>query len=85
MAMYILIYVTTVMMANVADISISLCDFRAKFSEITAQSVQRALRTLAEPNRNISNAVDVRQELDLRIGKAICVAHPSNTVSVLFR
>ncbi|XP_023711894.1 DNA topoisomerase 3-alpha isoform X2 [Cryptotermes secundus] len=44
--------------------------YRAKFSEITAQSVQRALQTLAEPNRNISNAVDVRQELDLRIGAA---------------
>jgi DNA topoisomerase IA len=58
--------------------------FRAKFSEITAQSVQRALQTLAEPNRNISNAVDVRQELDLRIGKAICVIHPRNTVFVLF-
>ncbi|XP_021921836.1 DNA topoisomerase 3-alpha [Zootermopsis nevadensis] len=44
--------------------------YRAKFSEITAQSVQRALQTLAEPNRNISIAVDVRQELDLRTGAA---------------
>ncbi|KAJ9580304.1 hypothetical protein L9F63_004020 [Diploptera punctata] len=44
--------------------------YRAKFSEITAQSVYRAIQTLGEPNRNISNAVDVRQELDLRIGAA---------------
>ena len=46
--------------------------FRAKFSEITACSVQRALQTLAEPNKNVSDAVDVRQELDLRIGKTLC-------------
>jgi DNA topoisomerase IA len=56
----------------------SLHNFRAKFSEITAQSVQRALQTLAEPNRNISNAVEVRQELDLRIGKTTCITHPRN-------
>ncbi|PSN32683.1 DNA topoisomerase 3-alpha [Blattella germanica] len=43
---------------------------QAKFSEITARSAYRALQTLVEPNRNISNAVDVRQELDLRIGAA---------------
>jgi flagellar motor switch/type III secretory pathway protein FliN len=45
--------------------------FRAKFSEITARSVQRALQTLAEPNKNINDAVEVRQELDLRIGKTL--------------
>ncbi|XP_045535738.1 DNA topoisomerase 3-alpha [Papilio machaon] len=44
--------------------------FRAKFSEITSVSVRRALQNLEQPNRNISNAVDVRQELDLRIGAA---------------
>uniref|UniRef100_A0A8C5EA37 DNA topoisomerase n=1 Tax=Gouania willdenowi TaxID=441366 RepID=A0A8C5EA37_GOUWI len=42
--------------------------FRAKFSEITPNSIRRACETLAEPNVNISDAVDVRQELDLRIG-----------------
>lgn len=42
--------------------------YRARFSEITAASVMRALNTLERPNKNISNAVDVRQELDLRIG-----------------
>ncbi|XP_013142940.1 PREDICTED: DNA topoisomerase 3-alpha [Papilio polytes] len=44
--------------------------YRAKFSEITSVSVNRALQNLEQPNRNISNAVDVRQELDLRIGAA---------------
>lgn len=43
--------------------------FRAKFSEITPNSIRRACETLTEPNANISDAVDVRQELDLRIGK----------------
>ncbi|XP_068606461.1 DNA topoisomerase 3-alpha [Brachionichthys hirsutus] len=42
--------------------------FRAKFSEITPNSIQRACETLTEPDSNISDAVDVRQELDLRIG-----------------
>ena len=41
---------------------------RAKFSEITAVSMQRAMQTLAEPDVLTSNAVDVRGELDLRIG-----------------
>ncbi|CAJ1075858.1 DNA topoisomerase 3-alpha [Xyrichtys novacula] len=42
--------------------------FRAKFSEITQRSISRACETLNEPDANISDAVDVRQELDLRIG-----------------
>nr|XP_020443489.1 DNA topoisomerase 3-alpha isoform X1 [Monopterus albus] len=42
--------------------------FRAKFSEITPNSIRRACETLTEPDLNISDAVDVRQELDLRIG-----------------
>nr|XP_015800866.2 DNA topoisomerase 3-alpha [Nothobranchius furzeri] len=42
--------------------------FRAKFSEITPNSIQRACETLTEPDSNVSDAVDVRQELDLRIG-----------------
>ena len=44
--------------------------FRAKFSEITMQSVTRAMQNLEAPNKNVSDAVDVRQELDLRIGAA---------------
>ncbi|XP_061568007.1 DNA topoisomerase 3-alpha [Cololabis saira] len=42
--------------------------FRAKFSEITPGSIRRACETLIEPDANVSDAVDVRQELDLRIG-----------------
>lgn len=42
--------------------------FRAKFSEITPNSIRRACETLTEPDVNVSDAVDVRQELDLRIG-----------------
>ncbi|KAG8230661.1 hypothetical protein J437_LFUL010680 [Ladona fulva] len=42
--------------------------YRAKFSEITGPSVHRAINNLTEPDRRVSNAVDVRQELDLRIG-----------------
>uniref|UniRef100_A0A1B6CJT6 DNA topoisomerase n=1 Tax=Clastoptera arizonana TaxID=38151 RepID=A0A1B6CJT6_9HEMI len=44
--------------------------FRAKFSEITAQSARRAMETLGQPNKRVSDAVDVRSELDLRIGAA---------------
>lgn len=43
--------------------------FRARFSEITPNSIRRACETFTEPNINISDAVDVRQELDLRIGR----------------
>ncbi|BES96136.1 DNA topoisomerase [Nesidiocoris tenuis] len=44
--------------------------YRAKFSEITSQSIRRAIANLERPNKNISDAVDVRQQLDLRIGAA---------------
>ncbi|CAG9863370.1 unnamed protein product [Phyllotreta striolata] len=52
------------------DIKPNLRIYRAKFSEITGASIFRALRTLGQPNRNVSDAVDVRQELDLRTGAA---------------
>jgi DNA topoisomerase-3 len=42
--------------------------YRAIFSEITQPSVRRALQGLKRPNKNISDAVDARIELDLRIG-----------------
>ncbi|XP_076865277.1 DNA topoisomerase 3-alpha [Brachyhypopomus gauderio] len=44
--------------------------FRARFSEITPTSIRRACESLTEPDINVSDAVDVRQELDLRIGAA---------------
>ncbi|XP_055682894.1 DNA topoisomerase 3-alpha [Lutzomyia longipalpis] len=44
--------------------------YRAKFSEITPQAVRRALDNLVQPDERQSQAVDVRSELDLRIGAA---------------
>ncbi|XP_021951308.2 DNA topoisomerase 3-alpha [Folsomia candida] len=44
--------------------------FRAKFSEITPTSINRAWASLGPPNKQMSDAVDVRSELDLRIGAA---------------
>lgn len=44
--------------------------YRAVFSEITASSIARSIRDLKRPNRLISDAVEVRKELDLRIGAA---------------
>lgn len=42
--------------------------YRAIFSEITQSSVRRAVQDLKRPNKNVSDAVDARMELDLRIG-----------------
>ncbi|KAH9499590.1 DNA topoisomerase 3-alpha [Bulinus truncatus] len=44
--------------------------YRARFSEITQKSVTRAMNNLTDPDARINDAVDVRQELDLRIGAA---------------
>lgn len=44
--------------------------FRANFSEITSASVRRALNNLGRANKCVSDAVDARMELDLRIGAA---------------
>ncbi|XP_060521487.1 DNA topoisomerase 3-alpha [Cylas formicarius] len=52
------------------DVRPGLRIYRAKFSEITGASVFRALATLGRPDKNVSDAVDVRQELDLRTGAA---------------
>ncbi|XP_064634025.1 DNA topoisomerase 3-alpha-like [Lineus longissimus] len=43
---------------------------RARFSEITPRAIDQACRNLAPPDQNINDAVDVRTELDLRIGAA---------------
>ena len=43
---------------------------RAKFSEITRASMERTIRTLGQPHLLTSQSVEVRSELDLRIGAA---------------
>ncbi|XP_037663946.1 DNA topoisomerase 3-alpha isoform X2 [Choloepus didactylus] len=43
---------------------------RARFSEITPRAVRAACENLTDPDQRVSDAVDVRQELDLRIGAA---------------
>ncbi|KAL7670632.1 hypothetical protein ACOME3_005565 [Neoechinorhynchus agilis] len=48
----------------------SLQIYRARFSEITDQSIHRAISSLSQPERSVSEAVDARKELDLRIGAA---------------
>lgn len=43
---------------------------RARFSQITNQAITRAITHLVEPDRRQHEAVEVRRELDLRIGAA---------------
>ena len=43
---------------------------RARFSQITAQAVNRAINNLVQPDIRQHEAVEVRRELDLRIGAA---------------
>uniref|UniRef100_A0A0R3TMM9 DNA topoisomerase n=1 Tax=Rodentolepis nana TaxID=102285 RepID=A0A0R3TMM9_RODNA len=44
--------------------------FRARFSEITPSAINRAVNNLTTIDERVSQAVDARQELDLRIGAA---------------
>lgn len=44
--------------------------YRARFSEITPQAVARACQNLVDPDPKLNAAVEVRRELDLRIGAA---------------
>ncbi|KAM3178994.1 hypothetical protein ACTXT7_001501 [Hymenolepis weldensis] len=44
--------------------------FRARFSEITPAAINRAVNNLTTIDERVSQAVDTRQELDLRIGAA---------------
>ena len=45
------------------------------------RAVQRACNNLVQPDANISNAVEVRRELDLRI----CILHIYNFVFIIFQ
>lgn len=44
--------------------------YRAHFSAVTESDMRRAMDTLTDPNENEAMAVDVRQELDLKVGVA---------------
>jgi DNA topoisomerase-3 len=44
--------------------------FRAKFSALTRSDLMHALTSLGEPNRYLSDAVQARTEIDLRVGAA---------------
>ena len=46
------------------------CILRAKFSTVLPNEIQQALRTLGRLNENFVRAVQVRSELDLRVGAA---------------
>ncbi|CAH8613872.1 unnamed protein product [Heterobilharzia americana] len=52
------------------EVSPNIEVLRARFSEITPVAIHRAVNQLTTPDYNASAAVDVRQELDLRIGAA---------------
>lgn len=43
---------------------------RARFSAVTKAEIQNAFRNLDKPDQNLSDAVEARQELDLKIGVA---------------
>ena len=42
--------------------------FRAKFSALTRNDILNAINNLEYPNENLSNAVEIRQKIDLIIG-----------------
>ena len=44
--------------------------FRLRFSALTLAEMSRALQRLDKPDRNLSDSVEVRQELDLKVGIA---------------
>ena len=42
--------------------------YRAHFSALTREDIERAAQNITDPNKNLADAVNVRQEIDLRIG-----------------
>lgn len=50
------------------DVSPRLVVKRARFSALIARDLQRAVSQLQQPNQHESDAVEARQEIDLRIG-----------------
>jgi DNA topoisomerase IA len=58
---------------------------RAKFSQITGQAITRAINNLVQPDKRVSDAVNVRSELDLRIGTVVVIKLKSNTIGNFYR
>lgn len=46
----------------------SLSVLRARFSAVTRQDINHAFQNLIEPNKNLADSIEARQEIDLRIG-----------------
>jgi len=44
--------------------------YRAKFSSLAKQDILKSFEYLYKPDKNMSDSVDTRQELDLKIGCA---------------
>ena len=60
--------------------------WRAKFSQITSQAITHAINNLVRPDRLQNEAVEVRRELDLRLGAAFTRYQTTNlqrTVKVI--
>ena len=51
---------------------------RAIFSVVEASEIKHAIENLEEPNKNLALAVDLRIELDLRIGSSYTVFQTVN-------
>ena len=51
--------------------------YRARYSAITTPDILHAMASLSDPNQNEANAVDARQELDLKIGVAFSRYQPT--------
>jgi DNA topoisomerase-3 len=52
------------------SVNINLVVKRAVFSALTRQDIFRAINNLQQPNKNLSDAVEVRQNIDLTIGSS---------------
>lgn len=55
-------------MSCCSEVKRGLQVFRAKFSALNDRDIQRALRHPEQPNAHMNDAVDARQEIDLRLG-----------------
>ncbi|CDW85516.1 dna topoisomerase [Stylonychia lemnae] len=56
---------------------------RAHFSALTREDIERAVQNLVQPNQHLSDAVRVRQEIDLRIGASFTRLQTLNFKDIL--